>query len=85
MTFALSPDVSITDVGDGMVLLDERGGRYFQLNETGALVLRRVLAGVAVDAVVAELRDRHPDAAGRVADDVSGIIDSLCAAEVVVR
>ncbi|APU13607.1 MULTISPECIES: lasso peptide biosynthesis PqqD family chaperone [Actinoalloteichus] len=85
MTFTLTPDVSMTDVGNGMVLLDERGGRYFQLNETGAVVLRRILAGVAVDEVVAELCAQHPGAAGRVAADVSGIIDSLCAAKVVVR
>ncbi|AOS62357.1 lasso peptide biosynthesis PqqD family chaperone [Actinoalloteichus hymeniacidonis] len=85
MTFTLAPDVSLTDVGDSMVLLDEKGGRYWQLNATGAMVLRRLLAGAQVAEIVETLSERHPAAADRVASDVEAIIEALRAAKVVTR
>ena len=41
----LPSHVSITDTDDGVVLLQQRTGRYFQLNHTGGRVLRRLLDG----------------------------------------
>jgi hypothetical protein len=43
MTVRLRADMSATDTDDGPVLLDERVGRYWQLNRTGAFVLRLLL------------------------------------------
>ncbi len=45
MTFALVPGVSVADTENGTVLLDERSGRYWMLNRTGAVVLRCLLDG----------------------------------------
>lgn len=61
MTWQLEPHVSVAETEDGMVLLNERTGKYFQLNNTGVRVLRE-----GADAVVAELAARHP----RIRDDV---------------
>lgn len=43
MTLALTPDVTLTDVENGLVLLDQRNGRYWHLNGTGATALRMLL------------------------------------------
>lgn len=40
MLLRLRPDVSVTSTAAGIVLLDERSGRYWQLNRSGSVVLR---------------------------------------------
>ncbi len=45
MTLTLKPDVTATDTEDGLVLLDQRSGRYWQLNRSGATTLRLLLDG----------------------------------------
>ncbi|MFD5030741.1 lasso peptide biosynthesis PqqD family chaperone [Streptomyces sp. NPDC058220] len=83
MTFALAPHVTITGTDHGMVLLNERTGRYWQMNDTGALVLRCLLDGGTVESAVAALRERFPDAAQNTTGDVERVIAALCAAKVV--
>jgi hypothetical protein len=82
MSLSLAAHVTLTDTEEGMVLLDERSGRYWQLNSTGADVLRRLRNGGTVDSAVAMLRDRYPDAAKQIADDVGKLVDALRAARV---
>lgn len=45
MSIRLRPDVSLAETADGTVLLDQAKGRYWQLNATGARILRRLLDG----------------------------------------
>ncbi|MDA3650094.1 hypothetical protein LZ318_20870 [Saccharopolyspora indica] len=46
MTIRLRDHVSLTDAEDGSgVLLDERSGQYWHLNESGLLTLRMSLVG----------------------------------------
>lgn len=45
MPLRLRPDTATTDTDDGLVLLDECTGGYWQLNPTGADVLHALLAG----------------------------------------
>nr|QCY49168.1 coenzyme PQQ synthesis protein D [Streptomyces huasconensis] len=45
MSIRLRPDVSLAETPDGTVLLDQAKGRYWQLNATGARILRRLLDG----------------------------------------
>ncbi|RJO78079.1 lasso peptide biosynthesis PqqD family chaperone [Nocardia panacis] len=45
MSYRLNPRVCATDTDTGMVLLDKRSGRYFELNAAGRLVLRILLDG----------------------------------------
>jgi hypothetical protein len=84
MAFALSPDLTTTDTEDGMILLDQRTGRYWMLNRTGATTLRMVLAGQQPEAIAAELTSGCPDNAPRALGDVNTLLDSLREARLVV-
>jgi hypothetical protein len=45
VSITLADGVSLAETDGGAVLLDERSGRYWQLNASGARVLQRLLAG----------------------------------------
>jgi hypothetical protein len=77
MTFTLRADVALTDTESAMVLLDERDGRYFQLNSTGALVLRQLLAGAAAADVASSLVERYVVDAERAAAEVTALVERL--------
>lgn len=59
MPLRLRPDIATTDTDDGLVLLDERTGRYWQLNPTGAHILHALLAGHHPDHIAADLATRY--------------------------
>ncbi len=59
MSPRLRPDIATTDTEHGTVLLDERSGRYFQLNLTGARVLRALLDGQSADRIADGLASDH--------------------------
>lgn len=55
----LREQVTLTPLdGECAVLLDERSGRYYQLNATAYLLLRALLAGAAPDHAAARLTDQ---------------------------
>lgn len=83
MSIRLRADVSVTETGDGMVLLDERSGRYWQLNSAGALVLRLLLDGVTPDEAAQTLTTRYPVSFERAGKDVAALVESLRAAQLV--
>ncbi|QLE73261.1 lasso peptide biosynthesis PqqD family chaperone [Streptomyces rectiverticillatus] len=84
MTLTLRRDVSATDTEDGMVLLDEQSGSYWQLNSTAALILRTLLDGTP-ERAAQSLTERYPAvSAQRAATDVAALIDSLSTARLVV-
>ncbi|GAA4086655.1 MULTISPECIES: lasso peptide biosynthesis PqqD family chaperone [Actinomadura] len=78
----ISPHVTLTETEHGMVLLNERSGRYWTLNVTGATVVRLLLDGHTVDDALTTLRGRHPDAADRLEADVDAFVKALYEAEV---
>lgn len=83
MPFRLRPDVVTTDTDDGVVLLDERSGRYWQLNPTGADVLRALLDGEHPDHVAREITTRYRTDFEQVQHDVAELIERLSAAKLV--
>ncbi|WP_020123202.1 lasso peptide biosynthesis PqqD family chaperone [Streptomyces canus] len=85
MTYTLEPEVIATDVEDGIVLLDQRTGRYFQLNRSGATTLRLLLDGNSPDRAAETLAAGRPAAVGRARVDVSALLESLLKARLVVR
>lgn len=85
MTIALGPDVVATDVEDGLVLLDQRRGRYWQLNRTGAATLRGLLDGDTPDQIAARLTPHQPELRDRARADVDAVLASLLDARLVVR
>lgn len=73
----LRADVSTADTDEGMVLLDERVGRYWQLNTAGADVLRLLLGGAAPEHVAQTLADRHAVRTDQVAADIAALLERL--------
>jgi Coenzyme PQQ synthesis protein D (PqqD) len=83
MSLRLRADVSITKTDDGMVLLDERSGRYWQLNSSGALVLRTLLDGATLEQAATTLAARYPVCQEQASGDVTALVTSLRAARLV--
>ncbi|MFI6695114.1 lasso peptide biosynthesis PqqD family chaperone [Streptomyces sp. NPDC050433] len=83
MTVALAAHVTTTDVGDALVLLDERNGRYWQLNGTGATVLRLTLHGSSPDEIASELCGRYPIGSEQAIGDVHTLLTALRDAKLV--
>lgn len=77
MTVTLRPDISTTDTDDGMVLLDERTGRYFQLNPSGALILKALVNGTEIPQAAHLLTQRYTVTHNRAIADVTTLIDHL--------
>jgi Coenzyme PQQ synthesis protein D (PqqD) len=77
MKLRLRADVSTVDTGDGLVLLDERSGKYYQLNSSGALVLRALLEVGSAEAAVRTLCQRFPNETDRIAADVTAVVGHL--------
>jgi hypothetical protein len=84
--YSLAPDVSMTEDETGAVLLDQRTGRYWTMNDTGVLVLRRVLGGSTLEQATTELcagySGTDPDRAAR---DARALLDQLRAAGLVTK
>ncbi|MER5901185.1 lasso peptide biosynthesis PqqD family chaperone [Streptomyces mirabilis] len=83
MKLTLARDVTLTDIDSGAVLLDGRRGRYWQLNHSGAGVLRQLLDGTAPDAAAADLCAAAPVSDDQARQDVQALIDALSAAKLV--
>ncbi|HEY6422606.1 MAG TPA: lasso peptide biosynthesis PqqD family chaperone [Pseudonocardiaceae bacterium] len=83
MPLRLRPDIATTGTDDGLVLLDERTGRYWQLNSTGAHVLHALLEGHHPDHIAADLATRYRIDVQRARNDVTAITDHLRVAKLV--
>jgi hypothetical protein len=79
----LRADVTACPTEGGMVLLDERSGRYWQLNGTGALVVQELLAGATPDQVADRLAATRPVPRERAAADVAALVQQLSQANLV--
>ncbi|OLR92809.1 lasso peptide biosynthesis PqqD family chaperone [Actinokineospora bangkokensis] len=74
---AFRQGVSAAKTPHGMVLLDERRGRYWQVNETGAAIAAHVLAGRSLDVAVDALLADHPADTDRVRADAAAFVTAL--------
>ena len=75
MTLKLRDGVSAADTDYGIALLDEDSGQYWNLNPTGALVLRTLLDGGTPTEAVQALTTEYAvdaDTASRDVDDLVG-------------
>jgi hypothetical protein len=85
MTLKLRDGVSTADTDYGIALLDEDSGEYWNLNPTGALVLRTLLEGgtsTAAAQALAESYDVDADTASR---DVQDLLSGLRSAGLVAQ
>ncbi|MCP2168680.1 lasso peptide biosynthesis PqqD family chaperone [Goodfellowiella coeruleoviolacea] len=83
MTTRLRADVVFTELDDGSVLLDERTGRYYQLNTTATLALRTMLDGGSPHHAAEVLADRYDTSHRRASADIVGLITRLRRLELV--
>ncbi|AZQ69863.1 MULTISPECIES: lasso peptide biosynthesis PqqD family chaperone [Streptomyces] len=77
---SLRQDISAATVEDGMVLLDERSGRYYQLNGSGALVLRILIEGGGEKEAADALTEHYDVPRDRALADIGRIVRRLCGA-----
>jgi hypothetical protein len=85
MTLKLRDGVSTADTDYGIALLDEDSGEYWNLNPTGALVLRTLLeGGTSTDAAQA-LAETYDVDAGTASRDVQDLLGGLRSAGLVAQ
>lgn len=84
MSLRMRADVALCETEDALVLLDERTGRYFQVNRTGAMILKELMAGSSVERVAANLARTYPVTLEEASDDVKRFLDQLAEEALVV-
>ncbi|MEV8306240.1 lasso peptide biosynthesis PqqD family chaperone [Streptomyces flavidovirens] len=85
MTLKLRTGVSCADTEYGIALLDEASGQYWELNPTGAQVLRILLRGGTSEQAVRDLTDTCDVDAESARDDVRGLVEALDSSGLVER
>ena len=83
MTLKLRDGVSAADTDYGVALLDEDSGQYWNLNPTGALVLRTLLEGGTPAEAVQALTTEFAVDAVTASRDVNDLVGGLRSAGLV--
>jgi hypothetical protein len=77
MDLKLREDISSATTEYGMVLLDEREGRYWQLSNTAAIVVEHVGDGRGVEQAIELITQRFDVDEPRVRADVEKLVSQL--------
>jgi len=80
MSLSLHDYVTTTRTDGGLVLLDERSGRYWQINESGTVALEVLLGGGTLDSAAEAVVRRYVVEPGCAVEDVRLLIERLRAA-----
>jgi hypothetical protein len=83
MALKLRDGVSAADTDYGIALLDEDSGQYWNLNPTGALVLRMLLDGGTSAQAVHALTEQYAVDADTASQDVEDLLGGLHSAGLV--
>ncbi|HLU96318.1 MAG TPA: lasso peptide biosynthesis PqqD family chaperone [Thermobifida alba] len=83
--FRLRPDVSAAETDYGMVLLDGRSGEYWELNDTAAQIVQRLLDGQAPADVVRFLVGEYEVEQAAAERDVAALVTGLLESGMVLR
>ena len=83
MAVKLRDGVFETETEYGIVLLDGDSGEYFDLNGTGALVLRTLLAGGTAEQAARALTEEYAVGLDEATRDVTELLTQLRAARLV--
>ncbi|MBW4719984.1 lasso peptide biosynthesis PqqD family chaperone [Saccharothrix sp. SC076] len=76
----LHRDALSAETDDGVVLLNQRSGHYWQLNQSGVDTLRRLLAGQSADDVAKDFAAAYEIDPARAHQDITAMTDRLLAA-----
>jgi hypothetical protein len=77
MALRFGVDVSTAETDYGTVLLDERNGTYWELNPTGTVVIKTLLAGGDEAAAVEALLGEFDIDRAQAAQDVEALVREL--------
>jgi PqqD family protein of HPr-rel-A system len=83
MTLKLRDGVSAADIDEGIALLDEDSGQYWNLNPTAALVLRTLLDGGTTAQAVQALTEQFAVDADTASQDIEDLLGELHSAGLV--
>jgi len=83
MALKLRHGVFDADTDYGIVLLDGESGEYFDLNPTGAFVLRSLLSGASAGEAARALTEEYSVALDDAAQDVRELLEHLRGARLV--
>jgi hypothetical protein len=75
--FRLRPEISVAQTDYGMVLLDGRSGEYWQLNDTAALIVQRLLDGHSPADVAQFLTSEYEVERTDAERDIAALVTSL--------
>lgn len=76
-TFEVRDEVRSMQDETGMVLLDLAAGKYFSLNNVGALIWQQVVAGRSCQAISDSLRQRFQTSLEKAMADVVAFLNDL--------
>ncbi|WP_163510652.1 lasso peptide biosynthesis PqqD family chaperone [Fodinicola acaciae] len=79
----LADGVAATDTADGLVLLNQRTGIFWQVNGSGRMVVQLLLAGNDQTAAVGQLVRSYRVSTQQAADDVAALVAQLRSAGLV--
>jgi hypothetical protein len=77
MALTLRPGVFDTETEYGIVLLDGNSGEYYDLNPTGALVLRTLLTGATAEQAAQALTEQYAIGLDDATQDVRELLTHL--------
>jgi Coenzyme PQQ synthesis protein D (PqqD) len=83
MTLKLREGLSLAQTDYGIAVLDERSGQYWNLNPTGALVLRTLLDGATVEQAAQDLSKEYTVDLDTAGQDVVALLDQFRSAGLV--
>lgn len=83
--YALADQVATADTDYGVVVLNQDSGEYWNLNPTGALVLRSVLESGGIDVAVSAMTKEYAVDTDTAEADARALLSDLLSAGVLVR
>jgi hypothetical protein len=75
--------VSLTETDEGAVLLNEKTGKYWQLNRSGAHALRELLAGDTIEGIGREWSTNYKMEFDKVTRHLADLVEQLREAKLV--
>ncbi|MBV9380774.1 MAG: lasso peptide biosynthesis PqqD family chaperone [Streptosporangiaceae bacterium] len=81
----LAGSVAFTETEYGGVLLDERAGRYWQLNGVGTLALKTMLSGGDTSTATAAVCERYDAAPETARMDIAALVAELREARLIIE
>ncbi|MFD5491666.1 lasso peptide biosynthesis PqqD family chaperone [Streptomyces sp. NPDC001812] len=83
MTLKVSKHLKLAETEFGAAMLDEKSGRYWQLNPAAATIARALLDGGTPEDAVRAVTDRFDVDDARASADVRNLVEAMRAAGVV--